>query len=224
MLVMAVIALMVMAVMFMSGNNAVGFFLFFVAVGCILAGLSELDERRKATSFTPNSPTNNIFFDHPIVAEILRMVEETGCCETFSFETEGVLHCGRRKLYDGDESEAYLDLKERKILLSEEEQCELLKILKYYLPNGDSYQIQAAYDVEEYEQLQESAKEEYIYSDGRKIKNQNYGKELFPERPKYYMMFTTFYQNKCWSNEHRRWEMPRYVYSPVESDQRTVQQ
>lgn len=222
MLVISITALIAMVVVFMAGYSAAGFFLFLVAVGCVLAGLSEADERRRVKGFVSNSPINNIFFDHPVVVDILRMVEETGCCETFSFEVEDVICCARRKLYDGDENEVYYNLRERNVTLSGDDQIELLKILKHYLPNGDTYRIQAAYDVEEYEQLQEIAKEEYIYFDGRKVKNQNYGKEIFPENPKYYMMFTMVYQDRCWSSEHRRWEMPRYVYSPVESEQRMI--
>lgn len=217
MFIIAAMFAIVMMVGFASGQNILGFFLFAVVMGFIFAGFSERGSRKKAPDLTLNSLTSNIFFDHPMVEDILMMIENTGCCESISFEPETALRCERRKICDGDENVTYYDFRigERKYTLTLDEQCELLKLIKHYLPNGETYRIQAAYDKNEYEALQKTAEIEFFYSDGRKIRNPSYGREVLPVQPKYYMMYTNFYQNKRWNADCRRWEMPIMIFKPV---------
>lgn len=224
MFVVAAMFAIVMMVGFASGQNILGFFLLAVVIGFIFAGFSERNTRKFAPDLNLNLLTSNIFFDHPMVNDILMMIEKTGCCESISFEPETAIRCERRKVSEDDENEIYYDfvIGERKYTLTLDEQCELLKLLKHYLPNGETYQIQAAYDKNEYEALQKTAKMEFFYSDGRKIKNPSYGREVLPVQPKYYMMYTNFYQNKRWNIERGRWEMPITIYRPVDAEHKAV--
>ena len=224
MFVVAALFALVMLVGFATGQNILGFFLLAIVLGFIFAGFSERGLKKTTPDLTLNLLTSNIFFDHPMVKDILVMIKETGCCEYISFEPETAIRCERRRNSEDDKNEAYYDfvIGERKYTLTLDEQCELLKLLKHYLPNGETYQIQAAYDKNEYEALQKTAKMEYFYSGGRKIKNPNYGREVFPVKPKYYMMYTEFYQNKRWNSERRRWEMPISIYRPVDREDKVV--
>lgn len=218
MLAIAAIAAVAAMIAFVLGNGVIGAILLAVTMGFVFSGLNELGKERSAYCVVKSPIKNNIFFGHPMVDDILRMIEDTGCCESISFESETALRCKRRRFGREDKDEVYYDFKmgERKITLTLEEQYDLLSLLKYHLPNGETYQIQAAYDRSEYDALQKAVRMERFYADGRR--NPNYVGEILPAQPKYYIMTTNAYRGMRFNKERRRWERPISVYSPAENE------
>ena len=186
----------VLAIMaLLSGEFAAGVFLIIICGLWMFVGVNELAESKRKKSARVNSLLNNMFYSSPMIKEILKALDENGCYETISFEKNGSLKCERRKFYDDDTDVYYynFEYEGEQLVASLDEQCELLKILKYYLPNGDTYHIQAAYDRREYEAFEEEA------SEGR-------GEEIAPPQPQYYMMFTDYYDDRRWNPDSSRWE------------------
>lgn len=192
MIVLAALCGMMAVMAFLSEEIAAGIFLVIVCMLWLFVGVSEVSSKTRKKDLHVNSLQNNMFYNHPMVKEILSALDENGCYECLSFEKSGALQCTRRKFGDNDIAEFYYEFEYdgEHFTASLEEQCELLKILKYYLPNGDTYQIQAAYDRREYEAFQEDT---------------TYGK-ILPPSPQYYMMFTDFYDDRCWNSDISRWE------------------
>ena len=218
MLAFAAIVAVATMIAFVLGNGVVGAVLLAVMMVFVFSGLAELSKERNAYIVTSSPIKNNVFFGHPMVDDILCMIEDTGCCESISFEPETAIRCKRRRLGRDDKCEVLYDFKmgERKITLTLEEQYALLSLLKYHLPNGDSYRIHAAYDKSEYDALQKAVRMERFYADGRR--NPNYVDEILPAQPKYYIMTTDAYRGMRFNKERRRWERSITVYSAAENE------
>ena len=218
MLAIAVMVGVASMVAFVMNQGIAGVLLLAVALGLAFSGLTELNKERKAYDITVNPIKNNIFFGHPMIDDILRIIEDSGCYESISFEPETAICCRRRRFGRDDTNELYYYFKagERKIALTLDEQYELLRLIKYYLPNGETYQIHAAYDKREYDALQRAVRMDSFY-EGRGV-NGVYGKELLPAQPKYYVMSTNTYRGMRFNKERRRWERPITVYSHAENE------
>lgn len=218
---LAIAAILVVSAMvaFALNQSVTGLVLVAVAFGFVFSGVSEIFKERKSYGPVISNPVkNNIFFGNPMVDDILRMIEDTGCCELISFEPETSMRCKRRRFGVDDKDEVYYEFKmgERKVSLTLEEQYDLLSLLKYYLPNGESYQIQAAYDRDEYEALQKNARMDRFYADGSRVPT--YVGEILPAQPKYYIMVTAAYRGMRFNKERRRWERPISVYSSASNE------
>ena len=185
-------ALAIMALL--TGEFAAGIFLLVICALWMFVGVNELAESTRKKNSHVNSLQKNMFYSNPMVKDIVKVLGENGCYESISFEKNGSLKCERRKFYDDDTEVFYynFEYEGEQLIASLEEQCELLKILKYYLPNGDTYHIQAAYDRREYEAFEEAS--------------EGWGEELAPPQPQYYMMFTDFYDDRRWNPDSSRWE------------------
>ncbi len=177
---------------FLSNEFVAGIFLGIICILWMFAGLNDFSASRRKKYSCANSLQNNMFYNHPMLKEILCALDENGCYESISFDKDGILQCRRRKFDDDDIAEFYYDFEYdgEKVYVALEDQCELLKILKHYLPNGDTYQIQAAYDRREYEEFRDA----------------HYGNEILLPPPQYYMMFTEFYDDRRWNSDAHRWE------------------
>ncbi|MBR5773348.1 MAG: hypothetical protein IKY44_00720 [Clostridia bacterium] len=213
MLAVSAIVAAISMILFVIGENVAGAIALAVAFGFIFSGINELSKERNAYQVVTDPTKNNIFFGNPMVDDILHIIETTGCCENISFEPETALCCKRRRFGMDDNETVYYDFAfgERKITLTLEEQYDLLNMLKHRLPNGKSYQIQVAYDRNEYEELQRTARVERFYANG--MKNPDYTNEPLPARPKYYVMTTDAYRGMRFNRDTRRWERPITVYS-----------
>lgn len=219
MLAFAAIVAVAAMIAFVLGNSIIGSILLAVTFGFLFSGLTELSKERNAYGVLSNPMKDNIFFGDPMVDDILRMIEDTGCCESIGFEPETALRCKRRRFGKGDRDEVCYDFRmgERKITLTLEEQYDLLCLIRYYLPNGETYQIQAAYDRNECEALRKTAVIEKFYDDGRR--NPRYVGEILPAQPKYYIMTTNAYRGMRFNKERRRWERPiNTAYSHSENE------
>lgn len=218
MLAVSAMVAVVAMILFALGQSVVAAVLLTVAFGLVFSGISELSKERSAYSVVTNPTQNNIFFGHPMVDDILHMIEDTGCCESISFENETSLCCTRRAFSRGDSGEASypFTMGGRKVSLTLEEQYDLLNLLKYHLPNGESYHIQAAYDKQEYEALQRSVVRSRFYADG--MRNPHYATEVLPSQPKYYVMTTEAYRGMRFNKERKRWERPISVYTHAENE------